>query len=127
VDIEINFIGAPDRLIRAADEILRSELRCTDRTRRAIRAVAKAYIDEADELKRAVGEFRSGTPAQLHTASPDETVELARSLLSVTLASRGMTEKVRGVAASYVDLGERNRKLFEEFLVRYPELVPPLT
>jgi hypothetical protein len=46
----ISFVVAPDHLLRTADEILHSRIRCTKTLRRDIQAVAKAYIDEADEL-----------------------------------------------------------------------------
>src|SRR5207248_6212899 len=56
---QISFVVAPDHLLRTADEILRSEIRCSKALQREVRAVAKAYIDEADELKRAVRDIET--------------------------------------------------------------------
>src|SRR5262249_9964118 len=58
VEIDVSFVVAPDHLLRIADEILRSRIRCTKALRHVIRAVAKAYIDEADELNRAAREVQ---------------------------------------------------------------------
>ena len=88
VDVQIEFVGAPPESTRTADEILKADLRCTDATRCEILLVAKAYIDEGDEVRRSVEEHR--TPGvrrrQLSTLSPPEMVEKARRLRAVTLA-----------------------------------------
>ena len=58
-EYQISFVVAPEHLLRAADEILHARIRCSKALQRDIRAVAKAYIDEADELKRGVRDIRA--------------------------------------------------------------------
>jgi hypothetical protein len=70
---EINFVIAPDDKLRKANEILRSELTCAPELRLTIRAVAKAFIDENDEIKRFLHDAKTNAPKmQLAILSPRE-------------------------------------------------------
>src|SRR5437867_754304 len=116
MNFKIAFAIAPDPLIRLADEVLRSSIRCSNALRRDVRAVAKAYIDEADELKRTVRDIEANVRViQIESRSPKELIEKARSLRSVPLPNEELQEKVRKVAASYVMIAEKNQQLFDEF------------
>lgn len=122
----ISFVVAPDHLLRTADEILRSNIRCTKALRNDIRVVAKAYIDEADELNRAVRDVQmQAARVQIETHSPEEVLEKAKGLETVQLANKGMQEKVRAVANSYLLIAKENQRLYEEFKEKYRDLLPP--
>lgn len=126
LSLNIQFVVPPDHLLKQADEILQASLRCTKELRRKIRAVAKAYIDEADELKRSVHEVRTDARiVQVQAASPAEMVARARRLESVALANKEIQEKVRAVARNYVMVAEENDRLYREFRERYRDVLPP--
>jgi nucleoid DNA-binding protein len=56
-----------------------------------IRALAKAYIDEADDLNRGAREAQTNEPRiQIESRSLPEMIEKARRLRTVRLASEGM-------------------------------------
>ena len=122
-EFKISFVVAPDELLRTADEILRAKIRCTAVTRRDIRAVARAYIDEADELKRTVHDCElSVVRVQIRTLSPREIIEKATRLRSVRLSNAGLQAKVRKIAESYVLIARENQRLFDEFMANHREL-----
>jgi len=122
---DISFVVAPDHLLKTADEILRSRLRCTKALRRDIQAVAKAYVDEADELNRAVHEIQtSATRIQLQSLSPCDMIERAKHLRTVQLTNKSLEGKVRLVADSYVLIAQENEKRFEEFKEKYRDKLP---
>jgi hypothetical protein len=126
VNISISFVVAPDHLLKTADVILRSRIRSTKALCRDIRAVAKAYIDEADELKRAVREIQNkAARIQIDSLSPKDTIEKAKRLRTVPLANKEMQEKIRAVANSYVLIAEKNHQLFDEFKEKYHDILPP--
>ncbi len=117
---QISFVVAPEHLVKLADEILHTKLRCTTATRSDIRALTKAYIDEADELNRSAREAQANAPRiQIESRSPPEMIEKARRLRTVRLASEGMQENVRKIADSYVLIAEKNQQLFDEFKEKY--------
>jgi len=123
---QISFVVAPEHLVKLADEILRTKLRCTAATRSDIRALAKAYIDEADELNRGAREAQTNASRiQIESRSPPEMIEKARRLRTVRLASEGIQEKVRKIADSYVLIAEKNQQLFDEFQEKYRDQLPP--
>lgn len=116
VRLTISFVSAPPHLLSKADQILRSRIPGKRTVSRNIRAVAKAYIDEADEISRAVRESKEqAEKIQLETRSPEATVGKARALRTVRLADKELQEMVRDVATSYVMIAEENRRRFEEF------------
>lgn len=126
MQLDIHFVGAPDHAVQAADELLRAAIRSTEQTRRDIRAVAKALIDEADEIRRSAREIQTNAAhIQIQSLSPPEMVEKARRLRTITLASESMTEKVRKVATTYVVVAEKNRAFYDEFLLKYKDVLPP--
>lgn len=126
VEYQISFVVAPDQLLEQADEILRANIRATNANRSAIRRVAKAYIDEADELKRAARDIAANnTKVQLESRSPPEMIELARGLVNFVLPNKRLEEKIRAVAKSYVAVAEKNIALFEEFKARHRDQLPP--
>src|SRR5205823_754254 len=111
---------APEHLLRVADEILQARIRCSKTLRRDIRAVAKAYIDEADELKRGVREVQTNASiAQITSLSPAEMIDKAKSLRIMQLGNKELQEKVRKAANSYVTVAEKNQQLFDEFNQKY--------
>ncbi|MCI0461870.1 MAG: hypothetical protein L0Z62_33380 [Gemmataceae bacterium] len=125
-EFNITFVVAPDHLLQTADEILRSRIRCTNTLRSDIRAVAKAYIDEADELKRAVRALQTeAARIQLETLSPPGMVEKAKRLRTVEFTNKELQEKVRAVANSYVLIAEQNQQLFDAFKEKYRDQPPP--
>jgi hypothetical protein len=124
--MQISFVSPTHEVVAAADAILRANIRCTPGLHRDIRAVAKACIDEADELKRAAKEIQTNADrVQLQTNSPPETVEKARRLQETQLANKSLQEKVRKVAKSYVVVAEKNQQLFDEFMKKYGDILPP--
>ena len=123
---QISFVVAPDHLLRTADEILRSEIRCSKALQREVRAVAKAYIDEADELKRAVRDIETkAARVQIEPRSPPDMIEKAKRLQTLRLPNKEMQEKVRAVPNSYVILAEKNQQLVDEFKEKYRNMLPP--
>jgi hypothetical protein len=121
----ISFVAAPAQLLRIADEILKKQMKTTKALRRDIRAVAKAYIDEADERSRAVREIQTNAPVvQIQSLSPPEVVEKAKRLRNVPLANKELQEMVRKVADSYVIIAEKNQQLFDEFKQKYRDKLP---
>lgn len=124
--LQIHFVSAPPHMVQLADEILRTDLRCTPATRRDIRALAKAYIDEADEMNRTVQEIQTNAPnAQIQSLSPAEMIERARRLMTISLSSGGQQAKVSKLAESYVRIAEENQRLFDEFVMKYRDHLPP--
>jgi hypothetical protein len=119
VRVTISFVSAPPHLLRKADQILRSHISGKRTVSSNIRAVAKAYINEADEKSRAVREFeKQAEKIQLETRSPEATVAKAKALRTVRLADKELQEMVREVATSYVMIAEENRRRFEEFMAQ---------
>ena len=125
MDFDIQFVIAPDHLLKLADEVLRSPIRCTAALRLTIRAVAKAYIDETDELRRGVRDVQAGVRPQIQSTSPPEVIAKAKSLELVALANKEIQEKVRQIAQSYVEIAEENQRLFAEFEERHRGQLPP--
>jgi hypothetical protein len=126
IEFKISFVVAPVHILKEAEQILRSSIRATNALRRDIRALAKAYIDEADELKRAVREIQTNASrVQVESLSPQEMIAKARSLRSVQIANKGVQEKVRRLADSYVSIAEKNQQLFDEFKEKYRDKLPP--
>jgi hypothetical protein len=122
--INLSFVVAPDELLRTADEILRSRMRGTKAIRSDVRAVAKAYIDEADELKRAVRDMEANAAViQIEGRSPPDIIEKARRLRTVQFPKKELQEKVHAIANSYLLIAERNQQLFDEFKERYRDLL----
>jgi hypothetical protein len=116
VTVAISFVSAPPHLLKKADQILRSRISGKRTVSRNIRAVAKAYIDEADEISRAVREsVQQAENIQLETRSPEATVAKANALRTVRLADKKLQEMVREVATSYVMIAKENTRRFEEF------------
>jgi hypothetical protein len=124
-EYQISFVVAPEHLLRAADEILHARIRCSKALQRDIRAVAKAYIDEADELKRGVRDIQTNASiAQITSLSPVEMIEKAKGLCTIELRNKELQEKVRKVANSYVWVAEKNQQLFDEFQQKYGGKLP---
>jgi hypothetical protein len=125
-EIYMKFVIAPDHMLETADEILHATIRCTKALRTQIRAVAKAYIDEADEMRRGANDAKSdGTRVQLQTLSPRDMIENAKAIASVALANKELEKKVRAIAESYVEIAEENQRLYDEFKKRYRDKLPP--
>jgi hypothetical protein len=123
---QISFVVAPDHLLRTADELLRSRIRCARELRRDIRVMAKAYIDEADELKRAVREIQTNAARiQIASLSPPDIIEKAKRLRTVQFPNEELQEKVRAVANSYLLIAEKNQQHFDEFKEKYRDKLPP--
>jgi hypothetical protein len=126
MQFQIKFVVAPDHLLKQADEILRATILTTNAQRGIIRAVAKAYIDEADEIKRGAEELRRNAGrAQLQTLSPPEMIAKAKSLELIVLSNKRHQEKVRAIAKSYVHVAAENQRLFDEFVAKYGDHLPP--
>jgi hypothetical protein len=124
----ISFVVAPDHLIKTAEQILGSTIRCADGLRRDIHAVAKAYVDEATKLKHAVREIQTGGASfQIESRSPAEMIQKAIKLQSVRLANKEMQGRVRKVASSYVLIARKNQELFDDFKRKYSSFLPPAT
>jgi hypothetical protein len=88
--------------------------------------VAKAYMDEADELKRAVRDIQTkASRVQIESRSPPGMTEKAKSLRTVQLSNKELQEKVRAVADSYLLIAEKNKQFFEEFKEKYRDKLPP--
>ncbi len=122
----ISFVVAPDHLLKTAADLLGSRIRCTNALRRDIRAVAKAYLDEADELKRALREVKTNAArVQIESLSPPDMLEKAKRLQTVQFPNKELQGKVRAVANSYVRIAEKNQQLFEEFKEKYRDKLPP--
>jgi translation initiation factor 2 beta subunit (eIF-2beta)/eIF-5 len=127
MEFQLSFVVAPDEMLKTADEILRARISCLAVIRRDIRALAKAYIDEADELKRSAREVQSGAArTHIQSLSPPKMIENAKSLRNVDLSSQSLQQKVRKVAESYVLIAEQNQRLFGEFKARYRAQLPPM-
>jgi len=126
VEIDISFVAASPPIYKMAEEILQTTLSCDDELRKRIRLVAKALIDETDELNRSQHEIKSlAAKGQLQTKSPPEMVETAKTLLAVDLSNDDHQKKVRLVAKCYVGVASQNRKLYEEFIQKYGHLFRP--
>jgi hypothetical protein len=120
IKVEIQFVRAPGKLLKTADEILRSAIRAAKPLVRDIKAVAKALIDETDEMKRATHGIRTDTnKEQLDTLSPPEMIEKARALETIQLPKKELQSKIRAVAKGYVRIAAENQRLYEEFKTRY--------
>jgi len=127
VEFPISFVVAPDHMLKTADEILRARINGEASIRRDIRAVAKAYIDEAEELKRSAREIQTGAArTQIQSLSPTKMIEKAKSLQSVELSSHTLQQKVRKLAESYVLIAEENQHLFDDFKDKYRAQFPPM-
>jgi hypothetical protein len=123
---QISFVVAPDHLLSTADELLRFRIRCARELRRDIRVMAKAYIDEADELKRAVREIQTNAARiQIASLSPPDIIEKAKRLRTVQFPNEELQEKVRAVANSYLLIAEKNQQHFDEFKEKYRDKLPP--
>jgi hypothetical protein len=121
INLSISFVVAPEHMRKKADQILRSRIRGTKALSRNIRAVAKAYLDEADELNRAVREIQTNEARiQLDSLSPPSMVEKARALRTVRLPNKDLQDMVRAVATSYVLIAEENQRLFDAFKAQLP-------
>ncbi len=126
MDYQISFVVAPPHLVKLADEILKRTLRCNEGTRKDIRTLAKAYIDEADELNRSAREVENNAEnIQIQSLSPPEMVERARKLATVLLSNKSQQEDVRKIAQSYVLIAEKNQEMFDEFMKNYGDKLPP--
>jgi hypothetical protein len=124
--IRISFVVAPEDLLRTADEILHSRIRSTKALVRDIRAVAKAYIDETDEMKRAVRDVQTNAArVQIYSLSPPEVIDKAKALRAVQFPNKELQDKVRAVASSYVLIAEKNQQLWDEFKKKYRGILPP--
>jgi len=124
-EFQISFVVAPEHLVRIADEVLRARIRCSKALLREIRAVAKAFIDEADELRRGLREIQSSASiAQITSLSPAEMIEKAKRLRTLELPNKELQEKVRKVASSYLSVAEENQRLFQEFQEKYRRVLP---
>ena len=123
--LNISVVTAAPQLIKAADEILKANIRCTKELRKEIRALVKAYIDERDEVEQAIKDIQTGRRAQLDTRSPKEMLERALRLLDVALANPDHQDKVRKIAESYLLLAEKNDATFEDFKQQVREKLPP--
>jgi hypothetical protein len=99
----IRLVLATDRLVTMAKDLCRAH--CSEAIFTEIRALAKAYIDDAEEWKRAAVEFRS--PA---TSRP-EIIETARRLMTVKMANRKLAVKVHELADSYLLIASVNDRL----------------
>jgi hypothetical protein len=116
VHLTISFVVAPSHLLKKADAILRSKIRGAKARVRDIRAVAKAYIDEADELNRGAREAMThAAKIQIESRSPPGMIEKAKALRTVQLANKELQENVRAVATSYVLIAEENQRRYDEF------------
>lgn len=125
IELKISFVIAPDHLLKTAEEILHSAIRSTKALCRDIRAVAKAYIDEADELKRAIHEIQTNAARiQIESRSPQEMIKKAKRLQLVRLASKEEQEKVRAIMRSYLLIAEKNRQHYEDFKEKNRNLLP---
>jgi hypothetical protein len=88
--------------------------------------MAKAYIDEADELKRAVREIQTNAARiQIASLSPPDIIEKAKRLRTVQFPNEELQEKVRAVANSYLLIAEKNQQHFDEFKEKYRDKLPP--
>jgi hypothetical protein len=126
MDFDISFVSAPEQLVKEADEILRSKIIASTSLVADIRAVAKGYIDEADELNRSVKEIRTKAEViQIQSISPQHIIQKAKRVLSARLGDAEMHRKVHAVAESYLQLAEENHRLYKEFMVKYREHLPP--
>jgi hypothetical protein len=124
MEFNIEFVVVADHILEQADEVLRATIHTTNANCATIRRVAKACIDEADELKRSAQDFQANmhnpsVRVQLQTLSPLEVIEMAKSLIEFQLPNKDLQEKIRAVAKSYVLVGEKNRDLYAEFQTKY--------
>jgi hypothetical protein len=109
-------------MLLIAAELLRS------RVPEDVRTVAKACIDEADEIKRFIQEHKSKAPKmQLQTLSPPRMIEKAKSLVNVVLGDKALEEKARQLAASYVEIAEENQKRYDQVMEQLRKQLPPGT
>ncbi len=125
VQLDIHYVLVNPSIYQKAEQLLTATISCPDGLRANIRTVAKALIDEADEIKRATSELLANAQnGQLQTISPLETLAKAKSLLQVDLGDKDQQEKVRLVAKAYVGCAEANQKAYDEFLRKYGHLFP---
>jgi hypothetical protein len=123
--MKIDFITAPEHIVKMADRILLANLQTTRELKKTIRAVAKAYIDEDDELRRSIRDIASQSQkVQLATISPPDMIEKAKSLLAVPLANKSMQDMVQRVAQSYVFLAQKNQEFLDAFKTKYKAILP---
>jgi hypothetical protein len=126
VNVQISVVSAPPQLLQAADELLNASIRCPAELRKDIRAVAKAYIDEDDEVRRAIQDIQAGgRRAQLDTRSPEHMRDKARKLKIAVLANGEQQKKIREVAESYLFLAEKNDENYEKFKQQLRDQTPP--
>jgi len=126
VNLQISFAVGPPNICKMAEDILALKIQCNDKLKKRIRSVAKAFIDETDELNRSLREFQTNaTRTQLGTFSPPEMIEKAKGLASVVLDNEDHQNKIRIVAETYVKVAEHNHRAFEDFKRKYGHLFPP--
>jgi hypothetical protein len=115
---------APASLLAAAEEVLLARRPCDAQRWHTVRAIAKALIDETDETTRMAqdhAKYAKPTnrrsvvriPLQMHTLSPEHTIDKAATVKDILLEDPGLQAKVRQVVNGYLEMADAKARLWD--------------